>query len=234
MDAAYHPSQMVVITGPTRARWAAGLRLVVLIGVALLSAHSTIFVAQYGTGAGFADAMDRGGHDGWWVAVGTIVLLIGGLALIQVLGGLGRLEIRARRSAGRRERGLPSYRTELLAIWRRLFPSVVVLFAVQENLEHVASQGHWLGLGALAGPEYPLALPILALVTVGLAAFGAVIRWRTAVLRLRLAGNRHRTSRRPSADLIVLRWRTVGALAPRAWLLDRLDAGRSPPRAFPV
>lgn len=46
---------------------------------------------------------------------------------------------------------------------------VAVAFALQENAEHLVGHGHGIGLGALIGPEYPLALPVLAAVT-GLAA----------------------------------------------------------------
>ena len=50
------------------------------------------------------------------------------------------------------------------AIWLRLLAVVAIGFVIQENVEHVIAHGHAPGLGALLGPEYPLALPVIGLV----------------------------------------------------------------------
>jgi len=60
---------------------------------------------------------------------------------------------------------------------------VAIGFAVQENVEHLVSHDHLLGLGALIGPEYPLALPVIATITLvaGLVAAGYVAAERRLV-----------------------------------------------------
>jgi len=109
---------------------------------------------------------------------------------------------------------------------------VALAFALQENIEHLAGHGHLIGLGALIGPEYPLALPVIGLVALAAAALGALVRWRIALLEARVgvrpvpARPRGLTARRPAPG-----WAIVATLRIRAWSLVRLDAGRAPPVA---
>ena len=223
---------MAIATAPERARWAGRLRLGVLTVVALLMAHTAIFAAQYGTGDEFARAMSASGHDVWWAPASLAVLAIGFILVVQTAGGLAHLEMRARRTtpAGSlRHADQPPIWSTIGSIWRRLLPLVTVLFLIQENIEHLLSQGHLLGLEALGGPEDPLALPILALVTLVLAVLGALVRWRVSVLRARTTAIADATRRPIVADAAHRRWRTIGALAPWTWMSDRLDAGRAPP-----
>jgi hypothetical protein len=226
---------MVVRTDPERARRAGRLRLGVLALVALLSAHTAIYAAAYGLGDRFAQAMSSAGHDGWWVPASVIVLGAGFIVLLHILGLLTRLEAVARTAramdAGPHPRGADHSRfgPEVGAIWRRLFPVVTVLFAVQENLEHLVAHGHLLGLGALGGPESPLALPVLALVTLALSSLGALVRWRIATLRALVAIARRLRPGRPVDETAARQWRIVGELAPQPWMTVRLDAGRAPP-----
>ncbi len=224
---------MVVTTDPVRAQWAARLRLGVLALVSLLIAHTAIYAAQYGLGDRFAGAMSGAGHDGWWLPASLAILGVGLVALLHVLGVLSRLESVARDVPEERLRpgdaAGPRFAPEVLTIWRRLFLVVAVLFAVQENLEHLVMQGHLPGVDVLGGAEYPLALPILAAVTLTLAALGALVRWRIATLRA-LVSRATRPIREPIvADVAARRWRIVGELAPRRWMVARLDAGRAPP-----
>jgi hypothetical protein len=223
---------MALTTAPERARWAGRLRLGVLTVVALLTAHTAIFAAQYGSGERFAQAMSASGHDIWWAPASLAVLCIGFVLLVQTVGGLAHLELRARRTpsgATRNWADLPSIWSTIVSIWRDLLPLVAVLFLVQENIEHLLSQGHLLGLEALGGPEYPLALPILAIVTLALSVLGALVHWRVAVLRARATPIADPNRRAIAADAAHGRWRTIGALAPWTWMSERLDAGRAPP-----
>ena len=225
---------MLVTTDPDRARWAGRLRIGVLTLVALLSAHTAIYVAQYGLGNRFAAAMANSGHDGWWVPASVIALGGGVVALLSILGTMTRLETIARSTsrmrARRRETHGPPFWREVVTIWRRLRPAVTVAFAVQENLEHLAAHGHLLGLEALGGHEYPLALPVLALVTLALSWLGALVRWRIATLRACVGTASQLRRRRLAAETAAGRWQIVGDLAPRDWMSARLDAGRAPPR----
>ncbi len=220
---------MVVGTDPERARRAGRLRLAVLSLVALLSAHSAIYAAEYGVGDRFAQAMAGGGHDGWWIPASAVILGIGFVLLLHTLGGLAHLEIRWRAS-GRRAGGAGGTRLapEIRSIWGRLLPLVMILFLVQENLESLVARRHLPGLDPLSA-DSGIALAILALVTFGLSVLGAVLRLRVAILRAYTAYPIHRARRTVMAPVVAGRWRTVGALAPRQWMTDRLDAGRAPP-----
>ena len=223
---------MALTTAPERARWAGRVRLSVLTVVALLTAHTAIFAAQYGTGKRFAQTMSSSGHDVWWAPASVAVLAIGFVLLVQTVGGIAHLELRARRTTNAEsvvgaER--PPIWSTIGSIWRALLPLVTVLFLVQENIEHLLSHGHLLGLEALGGPEYPLALPILAVVTLALSVLGALVRWRVSVLRARSTPIADGARRPIVPDAAHGRWRTIGALAPWTWMSDRLDAGRAPP-----
>jgi hypothetical protein len=219
---------MVAGTDPDRARWAVRLRLGVLALVALLSAHTAIYAAQFGLGDRFALAMASAGHDGWWIPASVLVLGIGVLLLIQTLGGLAHLEIRAHGSGSRDHAGRARFVPEIRSFWGRLLPLVAILFLAQENIEAVVAHGHLVGLDPLVA-DSAIALPILALITGGLSVVGALLRWRVGVLRARTSSWSPQARRASPAQVVGGRWRTVGALAPRQWLTVRLDAGRAPP-----
>lgn len=201
--------------------------------VALLSAHTAIYVAQFGPGDRFAQAMASGGHDGWWIPMSLVVLGVGSLLLIRTLGGLAHLEVRARASARAGGAGRAPFAPEIRSIWRRLLPLVAILFLAQENLESVAAHGRLLGLDPLIS-DFGMALPVLALITLGLSVLGALLRWRVAVLRARITSPNQQARRPVLSQVVAGRWRMVGALAPRQWMADRLDAGRAPPRLLRV
>jgi hypothetical protein len=119
---------MTFTTGARLARIAPRLRLIVLVAFALLVAHDAIFVAEFGIGDRFAEAMAQGGHDGYWL---PYTLLIGVAAIgvfvasIAVLSGTRRQAIELADTPG------PSYLAELVATWRWLLPIVVFAFALQ-------------------------------------------------------------------------------------------------------
>jgi len=184
--------------------------------------------------------MIRDGHGDWWVPASLVVFAGGLLIATRVLGGLTRLELLVRRDAATQTAAMVrlggpgraaanGYRVEVAGIARRLIPLVIGLFAIQENVEQLVAHGRFLGFEALLGPAHPLALPILVLVALALSMVGGLVRWRIASLRRRLADKRDQIHPSVAAKLIAGRWRTIGALAPMAWMLDRLDAGRSPP-----
>ncbi len=204
---------------PTRlAFWA-------LAAVALFLSHGAIFFVQIGPGESLTRAMREAGHDYWGFA--SLALALVGMAC--AIGVLLRLHGLRRRAAslgvapGRRGR------TRLLAIWLRLFALIVAGFAIQENIEHYLSHQHASGLSVLLGPEYPLALPVIAFIT-GLAALlatttGAVEQELLAAIASALNrgfGHAPRHLPRPPIQPSVLR------MAPMA----RSSAGRAPPRAF--
>jgi hypothetical protein len=101
---------------------------------------------------------------------------------------------------------------------------VVIGFAIQENVEHFIAHGHLIGAGSLVGPEYPLALPVLGLVSF-VAALGAALlvgseRGLMAAIEAALRRVRPvRVAVRPPQRIP----------APSGSILARFAAGRAPP-----
>lgn len=197
----------------------------VMAGVALFLSHDAIFAVQLGPGESLTRALRGAGHEYWGLA--SLALILAGLALgINAVARLRHLRHRAS------EIGATPIRARwarLTPTWLRLFAVVCIGFLVQENIEHGLTHMHLPGLGALLGPEYPLALPVIAAIT-GLAAMvttlaGSIERELIAAIAdvLRQAfGHAPRSHPRPPIRLAPPR------LAPIATAM----AGRAPPPAF--
>jgi hypothetical protein len=169
------------------ARW-------LVMGLVLLIAHDAVFIVQHGPGRGLTAALQASGH-GYWTVL-SVLLVIGGLAAAGLW--LGRLAL-LRRAAGAapgRRRTERSWLRRGLGDWPRILLLVATVFVLQENAEHFLAHGHVIGLGALAGPEYPLAMPVLAFIS-GLAGLVlAAFRHKEAELLRRL----HAALARPRPD----------------------------------
>lgn len=140
-----------------------------LAGLALLAAHDAIFLVQIGPGQAVAAALRTAGHEYWGLAslaLTAIALVIGVSTWLR----MHRLRRRAASLGAACPTGGPFAR-RFAAAWLRLSIVVAVGFAIQENGEHLIAHGHALGIGALLGPEHPLALPIIGLI----GAFGATV-----------------------------------------------------------
>jgi hypothetical protein len=124
-----------------------------------------------------------------------------------------------------------TYGQDLRGLWLPILALTLAAFTVQENVEHLVGHGHLIGLGALAGPEYPLALPVIAMVTLLVAAAGALVRWRIAALEARLVGRLDDPRPRGlAADRPAPGWADIAALRLQARFLIRPAPGRAPPR----
>jgi hypothetical protein len=207
------------------------MRQVMLALSALFVAHDAIYVARYGVGDGYARAMTAQGHDGYWAPASF--LLVVGVAVV-ALAGLAAYR-RVRSDAEGIDQfaladGGPSYSAELAGIWLRLFPTVTVLFSIQENIEQLAVDGHLAGIAPLFGPGSAVVLPVLAATTFALASVGAVVRWRIRVLVARIAAAAAR-QRYPRCRAIAQPsgWGSVAATIAHRWIIGRRDAGRAPP-----
>jgi hypothetical protein len=206
----------------------------VLAAVGVLLAHDAIYAggaALNATDAQFAVA----GHQ-YWATFGILVLLAGAVTAGAGLAALARLtrSLHGMPAPLRTQQG-QGYGAELLRLWPRLFLVVTLVFAVQENFEHLAAGEAMPGLWVLSAPGYPMAIPALLVVTGLLAAVGAWFRHREDVLVRKLRAARLAFALRHSRhEVPAPRWHDVGWLAARRLLLARPDAGRAPPARSPA
>lgn len=199
-----------------------------LAATALLASHDAVFLAQVGPGSELARVLRVAGH-GYWGTASVALAVIGLAAIAGALVRLRSLRRRARALGSRPTHSDGTYVARWLGAWMRLLSVVAIGFLVQENYEHLVEHGDGPGLGALLGPEYPLALPVIALIT-GLGALIAASVVQTehellaviAVALTRSVGRGPRNVPRPPIRLPTAD-RSPLALA---------AAGRAPPPAF--
>jgi hypothetical protein len=134
-----------------------------LAGVALLVSHDLIWAVQMGPGETLATALRSAGH-GYWGAASLGLTALGLLAAAGSALRLVTLGRRARRIGALSSDPPPRIR-RVAVTWARLFVVVALGFVLQENLEHGMVHGHLPMAGALIGPEYPLALPVIGAIT---------------------------------------------------------------------
>jgi hypothetical protein len=197
-----------------------------LAALTLLVSHDAVWLVQRGPGEDVAAALRTAQHGYWaWASIGIV-----GVAVLVVAATALRATALVRRARRLRADvapvGLRSFGTRFAVAWVRLVAVVAIGFAVQENVEHFVAHGHLLGLGAITGPEYPLAVPIL----VGLGAVAALVIATVRcvereLLRAIATAERAGRSRAPR----VVRWATRPARRPRLAPLAGMDAGRAPP-----
>ena len=198
-----------------------------LAAVALLMSHDAVFLVQLGPGESLARALRGAGHGYWGAATMGLAAaaLVGAGAvawrLIALRGRVTKLGARLRPVAGR------TCLARAGAMAPRLFAVVAVGFLVQENVEHMVSHGHAPGLGALLGPEYPLALPVIAAISLVAGLLAAVVVTTAGQLIASIVEALTRQARAPRS---VARPRSDSCARPRSPLASRL-AGRAPPLA---
>ena len=204
------------------------LRFAGLVLIALFLSHDAVFLARYGAGRAMDEAMTAGGHDSWWTPFMLGVLAVAAGLSVASAYRMGRLSaLRASIGAARIDRvDGPRYAAELARIWGRLLPAVVFALLVQENVEHLATEGHVAGLDPLAGA---LTIPVIALVTFVVAAVGGLVRWRIRTLEAAIAAARAAAWPRPRPAALPAHARLAAALLAHRWLLARRDPGRAPP-----
>jgi hypothetical protein len=180
-------------TGALRGR--RGIAFWVVAAACLVAAHDLVYLVQLGPGRALADTLRVAGHGYWPMLSGAIAA--GAVALVaRTAWRLHRLRRRARglRGPTAPRRGIgPVVRT-----WSRLLVVVGLAFVVQENAEHFVSHNHAPLLGALGGPEYPLALPVLAAITLVGALLASLVREREQVLLARIAAGAAWSARHPA------------------------------------
>ena len=206
------------------------LRFVALAGLGSLVVHDAVFAAQYGLGPHRDLALAATAH-GYWPAFVVLTLLVAAAGSGVAVAGLVRLR--------RLARGLPAtppahhqprYLAEVVRLWPRLLMFVGAAFLVQENVEHLLAGRAAPGLWALSAPGYPLAVPVLVVVTGLLAAVGGWLQWHRDALVERLHAARVAARRdRATAHAPHGQWALVAALLAHRWILLGRDAERAPP-----
>ncbi|MGH2383059.1 MAG: hypothetical protein ACRDG7_17805 [Candidatus Limnocylindria bacterium] len=211
--------------GRTLARIPPRLAFWALAGVALFLSHDAVFTVQVGPGESLTRVLREAGHDYW----GLASLALGIIGLTLAIGALARLLRLRQRAAEIGATPRPARWSRLPAVWLRLFAVVCIGFLVQENVEHALTHMHVPGLGALLGPEYPLALPVIALITALGALLATVVGGMERELLAAIAdalrqafGHAPRQHQRPPTRPSVTR------ISPLAFAI----AGRAPPRGF--
>lgn len=229
---------MILTLDAPKRRWAGRVRFASLALIGLIVGHDAVYLGQGGSAVGLIAAH---GHE-YWLRFALLGLVLGGIPIVAAAVSLVRLWSAVRADAhlaGRDDlpahTSEPSYAGELIRLFVRLFVVIALAFAVQENLEHLATGSGFIGLWALSAPGYPLAVPILAGVALLLAAAGAWFRMRAAALRGQLAAiRRAATYRFAGHRRAPLAWRQIAAQVAHCWLLARARTGRAPPRGATI
>jgi hypothetical protein len=210
------------------ATWRRYLGFPAMTLVALVVAHSVVFLLAYGSG--YEEALAHSGHDGTW-GVAVVVVLAAAFGVI----GLGtwrlyRLGVIARgraASEGGLRPGPSGFARHLAGLWVRLAGGTTLLFIIQENLEHQHVGEGLPGLTVLGSAQYPNAVFVLAAVALAVAFVVVLFRWRRDVLVARIAGARERWHGAPrTAQRRPVVW---GERRHASIVLNRLS-GRAPPQ----
>jgi hypothetical protein len=194
-----------------------------LAGVALLVAHDAIYLAQIGPGQALATALRTAGHGYWmWASLAlTALALVAGISFWLRMRRLRRHA----RALGARHDAPGSFARRYVVAWLRLGVVVAIGFTIQENVEHLIAHGHAPVAGALLGPETPLALPVIGLITAVAAAMAALVAGAQEALVAAIEAALRRPMRaplagpRPPARLVA----AIGSI------LAYPGAGRAPP-----
>ncbi len=175
--------------------------MAILVAVCAVAAHQATYVLGF-RGGGFGRSMASGGHDGYWAPLASLILLAGMLLAFAALRQLRRLSARASHLDGgsHPDRELRAFLWSTLRLWSRLGSATVIVYVVQENLEHVLVGLAPSGLDALAAHGL-LPIVVVAVTSLSVAVVAALVRWRCEALLARLVTYAARPRRRvmPSA-----------------------------------
>jgi hypothetical protein len=200
------------------------LRAVAVAAVAVLG-HDLAYTAVYGPAA--EAARRASGHEPYWAW--TWLAVLAGVAVLVAAAAGTTVSLLRRLERVDRPRRIPltPYLRELLRRWPRLALAGLIVFALQENVEHfVAHGGHVVGWGLLWSAEFAVAVPSFAFAGLLVSAVAALFVSTITELQeaVRRAGTRQ--SRAPCRV-----WRPVGRDPRPHWrgTLAARDLGRAPP-----
>ncbi len=163
--------------------------VVALVMASLAVSHELIYLVAHGAGDEFAQAMQAGGHDGYWI---QFALTIAGVTL--ALSAVGVRQLRRLRhqadavSAGRlvvRDTGPAILARMTGRLWLLIAGGTTLAYVAQENIEVFAMTGRLPGLDVITGGQIA-ALPVITLASLVVAVVGGLMRWRRQVLLARI------------------------------------------------
>jgi hypothetical protein len=191
--------------------------------VALVLAHSIVYLVRYGSAYG--EALAHAGHDTAWTI--SVIASIG-LGAALALGGAVQLQRLAREARTRSGSDSTADGPGLLGRWltlsARLTITTAVLLTIQENVERAGIGLPAPGIGLLLSADYPWALVTVASVGLAVGLVIALFRWRRDVLIARIRAGRGRI--RSVAPAPIPAW---VALRRPASVLGRAQGLRAPP-----
>lgn len=200
-----------------------------LAGAVLVVSHDVIFVVQLGPGEELVRALRHAAHDYWGTA--SVALAVAGVA--GAIAFALRIRELRRRAAALGASAAPlrprGYIRRVASMWVALFTVVALGFLIQENVEHLRGHDHLLGVQALLGAEYPLALPVIGLISLAAALLGAAVRSVERALVTAIAESVRRAIPRPPVRLARAPLRLP---FPHRSALAGTAAGRAPPRGL--
>lgn len=210
------------------ATWRRYLGFPAMTLVALVVAHSLVFLLAYGSG--YEEALAHSGHDGTW-GVAVVIVLAAALGLVGLgMWRLYRLGVVARARAaseGGLRPGPSGFARQFAGLWLRLAGATTLLFVVQENLEHQHVGEGLPGVAVLGSAQYPNAVFVIAAIALAVAFVVVLFRWRRNVLVARISGARERWHGAPRT----VKARPVVWVEPRhASIVLHQLSGRAPPQ----
>jgi hypothetical protein len=170
------------------------LALAALSLAALVLGHDLIFLLTYGIDVG--GALQRTGHGmAWLVTVVSAAVVAGSMAALAIrrLISLSMLARDLERGLVRVRRGSSGeLGREIVRLWVPILVTSLILFVVNENLERAAIGLPLPGLGIVIGSGHAPAVLIFAAVSLFVAGFAGLYRWRRDLLEARVVAARVR------------------------------------------
>ena len=180
------------------------LAVAVLAPASVVLVHDLSFLAEFGPS--FRAALRATGHDDRWASTVAIVLAVSTLLVSLALARLTFLWLKARsleRIAGNRSHvDAGAYLRLIARTWPSLAVVTAVIFLVQENIERLTVGEPLPGLEPLVSGPSARPIEILALVSLALAALGALLLWGHTTLVARIEAAHRRSTARGRAPLV--------------------------------
>ena len=163
----------------------------------------------------------------WFWRLAGLLLAAGAVRLIW----LARLVRRLGRTDQDRRPRVAAYVRALLPLWARVFAIAILLFVVQENYERWSIGQSLPGLAVLESSALVGPVQVFLLVSLAVAAAGALFTWGIAALEALVEAGR---TRHPRSEESHRPRRPTGILVRASSLLGRNLAGRAPPFCLPA